>query len=103
MTFYKKKERHSLKWLLAAIIFILALGITFSDVYSFTYPHQRNNDTYNTDQVDLSITQANQCDEPTDNPDKPPEDIPEPTTILLLAAGLGGMYLKRRKSLKSVK
>jgi len=99
MTFYKKKEHHSLKWLLAAIIFILALSVTFSDVYGFTYPNQRN-DINNTDQIDITIDQSNQCDEPNDDPDRPPDDIPEPATILLLAAGLGGMYLKRRKSAK---
>jgi hypothetical protein len=100
MTLYKKKELHSLKWLLAAIIFILALSVTFSDVYGFTYPNQCNNNVNYTDQLDVTVIQANQCDEPNNNPDRPPEDIPEPATILLLAAGLGGMYLKRRKNVK---
>ncbi|MBN1212356.1 MAG: PEP-CTERM sorting domain-containing protein [candidate division Zixibacteria bacterium] len=100
MTFYKKKEHHSLKWLLAAIIFIIALSVTFSDVYGFTYPNQCNNNPNNTDQMDLTNTQANQCDGDSDNPDKPPDDIPEPATIILLAAGLGGIYWKSRKSAK---
>ena len=33
MTIYKRKTCHPFKWLLALIVFILGLTITFSDVY----------------------------------------------------------------------
>jgi len=33
MTVYKNKKSHSLKWLIAFIIFALAMTITWSDVY----------------------------------------------------------------------
>lgn len=33
MTIYKKKGKHVFKWILAAIVFILGMTITFGDVY----------------------------------------------------------------------
>ncbi|MFZ5979215.1 MAG: PEP-CTERM sorting domain-containing protein [Candidatus Zixiibacteriota bacterium] len=101
MTVYREKEHISFKWIIGAIIFILAMTVTFSDVYGFNFPNRQNNnpaiDDYNNSNCVMDYDDET-CHEY--DPEKPPEDIPEPSTIILLAAGLSGLYLKKRKSLK---
>lgn len=96
MTVYQKKKTPSLKWLVALIVFLLAMGITFADVYGYT-----NTTTITKHRGDQPIDHKNvknsggsACQVDADNP--PPAAIPEPTTILLLAGGLGAMYAVRR-------
>lgn len=114
MTVYSKKETHPLKWLVALIIFILAMTVTFDDVYGIAVPsssttnnaltrqqHPQSHITQlhghrvffdNRDQV-VDVTHGG------DDDDGAVESVPEPSSILLLLAGLGAasVAMKKRK------
>ena len=101
MTVYRNKEHVSFKWIIGAIIFILAMTVTFSDVYGFNFPNRQNDQTFTGGENSIGCVvdfEPDGCREY--DSEKPPEDIPEPSTIILLAAGLSGLYLKKRKNLK---
>lgn len=112
MILYKKKTVSVFKFILAFIIFILAMTITFDDVYGVNIPasnmnryteaHQHNNQSFGENQdVDaITINNDNQTgiSTGTDNGTNPnPTSTPEPTTILLLAGGLGIVGIATRK------
>ena len=89
MTVYKKERRVTLKWILALIIFGLALTITFDDVEGsnlsgFDGANCNQNDSYT-----LSSTVTTESTNPTSTSEKAP--------LLLVAGFLGVMYSVRRK------
>jgi hypothetical protein len=86
MTVYKRKSTQPLKWLLGLVVFILAMTLTFADVYG--------NETVVGGAADNNTTVSSQDNGSTQCPPKP---VPEPTTLILLGGGLSAMYLARRK------
>lgn len=90
MTVYQKNDHASAKWLVALIVFLLALGITFTDVYGTPGNGNGTGNHDNNGQQNLKPNNPNTPDNP------PPTAIPEPTTLLLLGGGLGAMYAIRR-------
>ncbi|NOY89318.1 MAG: PEP-CTERM sorting domain-containing protein [FCB group bacterium] len=122
MTIYKRKETGFIKWILALIIFILGMTITFSDVNGITISptnsqvlqsFQEPSSNYDFNQTELppittpapllivSSTYKGFVDvSPTSDPPPTnciPNAVPEPSTLLLLSGGLGVLYLFRRK------
>ena len=91
MTVYKRKPSQPLKWLVAMIVFALAMGVTFSDVYGLD-----GTVTIGADNSDQGLADGNPSPNG-DDTDGSTTAIPEPTTLLLLAGGLSALYVIRRR------
>jgi hypothetical protein len=130
MTIYKKRHASSLKWILAIIIFVLGMTLTMSDAYGFNFPYcgggsggynyggwgsgyggwcgyggWGNNHWYNNNDCggynyDHNWNNGGDCNGGDNGGDQPPCNVPEPSTILLLAGGLGAIYVTRRNRVK---
>ena len=94
MTVYKRKPSQPLKWLVALIVFTLAMGVTFSDVYGLDGTVTIGAD--NVDNSDQGLADGNPSPSD-DSTDRPTTAIPEPTTLILLAGGLSALYIARRR------
>ena len=88
-----------MRWLIALVVFLLALGITWTDVYGV---QTGGPDVTGVQSLDAtyddpgSTNRPGDYQQPTDSNDPPPTAIPEPTTLILLAGGMGAMYAVRR-------
>jgi len=107
MILYKRHERHPIKWLLALIIFVLVLTVTYSDVFGLNLRPNIPRDW------DSSSNLSSQSFQPSyglntyaypdsrigsgSTEDPFPPNVTEPTTLILLASGLGALHLMRRK------
>lgn len=85
MRVYRQKTEQPIKWIIAALLFCLVLGWSLTDVYGTEIGNDQKSD-------------RNCGAESTVNtpPQQAPSAVPEPTSILLLAAGLGGAVAYRR-------
>ncbi|MBU0984997.1 MAG: PEP-CTERM sorting domain-containing protein [candidate division Zixibacteria bacterium] len=98
MTVYTRRKAQPLKWLLALIIFVLAMTITFDGVYGNERTGASGNDGTYQGAASDDIRSNGTSHQPTRSDDQnPPTAIPEPTTLLLLAGGIGAMYVARRR------
>lgn len=81
MMVYMRNNNYQLKWLLAFVIFILVMTVTFDNVYGTNTDQQQP-----TDYVDHGSTATS-----------PPPEVPEPATLILMASGLVALRLMYRK------
>jgi len=95
MTLYKSRPSQPLKWVVALIIFIMAMCITFSDVYG-TPGNGGNDVTVTKDGGSSDNSGGSGGNLGTSNDDPSPVAVPEPSTLLLLAGGLSALYVVRR-------
>ncbi len=110
MRIYRRKESHPMKWVIASIIFILVMTVTWDEVEGITIP--TNNSTSTTQRVNstndvnsntpaLTLDQIvmNNRNSGADNKTASvPTSIPEPGTLVLLAGGITAFQLMRRRS-----
>lgn len=78
---YRRPEGQTLKWLLALIVFILVMTMTFDEVFGGDPIGRTDNGA--------GVTQSSD--------EAAPSAVPEPTTLILLGGGLGALYLARRR------
>lgn len=92
MNLYHRRSSQPLKWVVALLVFVVAMCFTMTDVYG-NPPDGRigggkdqSNDGGNGSGGSLATN---------DNPDSCTA-VPEPATLVLLAGGLGALYAARR-------
>ena len=83
MMIYMRNNRHRVKWILAFVVFVLVMTVTFDDVYGI---NTDRTDQQPPDYVDHGSTGTS-----------PPPEVPEPATLILLASGLVALRLMHRK------
>lgn len=105
-----KKAKSANTWFVGVIVFIMAMTITFADVYGlnhfdFNKPSQTgntsSNDGSNTDgswQINPNTAEDPfpESPIPTTSPEPNPA-IPEPGTLILLSLGIGALAARKRK------
>ncbi len=80
MMIYERNNSYRFKWMLAFVVFVLVMTVTFDDVYGI------NTDQQPPDYVDHGSQGTS-----------PPPEVPEPATLILLASGLVALRLMHRK------
>ena len=111
MIVYKRKTRSLARYLFGAIVFILGLTLAVADVYGLQMPFGQSG----TGSYDNYIAEKNEIaeDKPTEDEiiiisddtnenqggetDTIPTSVPEPSSIILLASGLGLLSLAKKK------
>ena len=89
MTVYKRLRSQPFKWVLALIVFLVAISITFADVHGTDFGNSGSNGNETVEGGDSNTSGTDRG--------STPMAIPEPTTLLLVAGGLSALYLARRK------
>jgi hypothetical protein len=106
MMVYRKKSTQPLKWIVALVIFAVVLGFTLDEVDGFNIPGQSKDSTQQdvnaappggSNQSSQSVSRETRVDPPETNSPEDISSVPEPGTLLLIASGLGAMYLMRRR------
>lgn len=110
MTIYQREKKHWLKWVLGLVLFLLVLTVTFDSVYGLGIPPATGSshgysgsnmpDWYNY-HLDRNYYPVDDRPAAPDDPTTPPQ-VPEPTTLLLFAAGYGALRLMRQRKAKNI-
>ncbi|MEA3296570.1 MAG: hypothetical protein U9R56_01755 [candidate division Zixibacteria bacterium] len=108
MMIYKKPERFPFKWVLALLVFVMILTVTWSDVdglntptttgFRSIKPDSNSNSTLYTPSMTTSVTvYPNEYIYPDDGDDSDdPSETPETSTLVLLICGLSAMFFALR-------
>ena len=97
MKIYQRRSPQPMKWFLAFVLFCLVLGWTMSDVYGFDWSQRPCHGNEHHGEGNEVSTHGDHHTSTDHNPASP---VPEPSTLMLLASGLGAgaLMLRRKKS-----
>jgi hypothetical protein len=107
MTIYKRQPRQPFRFLLAAIIFMIILGFTTTDLCGLNLqpltPSKSSSTNGNSPQSFFPSHNLTEYMYPSDEPSYAPEEpavpaaVPEPSILLLFGTGLAALSFLRRK------
>lgn len=97
MKVYRSREANPLKWVLAAILFIAVMTFTLSEVSGYPVNSKPGSGSNSSDN-DAVVTSDNSGDGGSNSqiPEHRTSVVPEPGTLLLMATGLGALYIFRK-------
>jgi len=112
MILYKKKNSPVFRYILAIVVFTLGLTLTVVDVYGLQLPFGQQAgeafDDYQNKSIETSDDDARDIgnidistetnDNQNQGTDSNPTSVPEPSTIILLASGLGLLRMAKKKN-----
>lgn len=97
MKVYRRKEANPFKWVLAAILFIAVMTFTLSEVNG--YPVNSKPGSGNSTSDNDAVVNGSNSGGDGGNyqaPEHRTSIVPEPGTLLLMATGLGAVYIFRK-------
>jgi len=88
------------KWLFAGLVFILAMTFSLVEVNAGNYQYYPSGSNRNSSWNHTPMVQGSNVERPAhqDNPDRT-TPVPEPTTMLLMASGLGLILLSGKRKI----
>lgn len=94
MKIYKTEPKSRLKWLVALVLFAMAMTFTTAEVYGFPNSWRSNNNG------NQNNGGKNRREHDRNNPNggdnDTPSQVPEPTTLILLGSGLVAAYVVKK-------
>lgn len=106
MTVYQKDRYQPIKWLLAIIVFILAMTFTLEEAEGFNLPKSmqsqvttvnQTTDKFAIEEFDYINSGISEIGANTySDSQQPVTPVPEPSTIIILAIGIGALRVVRK-------
>ena len=98
MNVYRRRESNPMKWVIAAVLFLAVMTFTLSEVNGYPVsPKPGDQNTSSTNDNSVSTDNSSGTDASSNRaPDKGTSVVPEPGTLLLMATGLGALYIFRK-------